>query len=125
MKRFLLVLVVLLLVGSFAYAQAPSSAQVTQNAQQLLTQGRANLSEFESILAQLQAANRGNADFETYSRLRNELERIENLIKTEEVRIMSILDGGSRVSNELLARVERLIGQHRVQLAELEAFVNR
>ena len=135
MKRCLLVLVILLVAGSIAYTQtqsqavvgptAMSSAQVTQNAQQLLSQGRTNLTEYESILAQLTAANLGNSDAETYRRLRGEMERIELLIKAEEERVTSILNGGSRVSVELLNRIERLIGQHRVHLAELEAFVNR
>ena len=131
MKKILLVMVVLLLCGSFAFAQAAvgpgalSSAQVTQNAQQLLSQGRTNLTEYERVLDQLTAANQGNSDAVTYNRIRAEMERIENLIKAEEERVMEIINGGSRVSVELLNRIERLIGQHRVSLAELEAFVNR
>ena len=134
MKRFLLVLVVLLLASSFSYAQqaqavvgptALSSAQVTQNAQQLLSQGRTNLTDYERVLADIIAANQGNSDAVVYARLRAELERIETLIKAEEERVMTVINGGSRVSVELINRIERLINQHRGHLVTLEAFVNR
>ena len=129
MKRIFLVIVILLLAGTTVFAQTrrefQSSAQVTQNAQQLLTQGRASLSEYESVLAQLIAANRGNADAETFYRIRAEMERIESLIKQEEERITAATQSGSRVSNEIINRIERLIEQHRRNLAELEAFIAR
>ena len=131
MKRYLFVVLALVMVSSFALAQAVvgptamSSAEVTQNAQQLLSEGRTNLTEYERVLAQLTAANTGNSDAGTYRRIRAEMERIESLIKSEEERVNSILNTGSRVSVELLNRIERLIAQHRVNIAELEAFVNR
>ena len=129
MKRFILVILVLLLASTVVFAQTrrefQSSAQITQSAQQLLTQGRASLTEYESVLAQLIAANRGNADAETFYRIRAEMERIESLIKQEEERIMATTQGGSRVSNEIMLRIERLIEQHRRNLAELEAFIAR
>ena len=129
MKRILLVIVILLLAGAMVFAQTQrefqSSAQITQSAQQLLTQGRSSLTEYESTLAQLIAANRGNADAETFYRIRAEMERIEKLIKQEEERITATTQGGSRVSQEIMNRIERLIEQHRRNLAELEAFIAR
>ena len=130
MKRFLLILVILILASATVFAQTArrefqSSAQVTQMAQQLLSQGRSNLTEYESTLAQLVLANRGNADAEAFYRIRADMERIESMIKLEEERIMSTTQTGSRVSNEIMLRIERLIEQHRGNLAELEAFVAR
>ena len=128
MKRFLLVIAVLILAGATVYAQQgtpPTSAQITQSAQQFLTQGRSNLSHFESVLAQLIAANISNDDANTFNRIRSEIERLENLINTEETRVMDVINAGNKVTPALLDRVERLIDQHRAKLAELEAFVAR
>ena len=129
MKRNILVVAILLLACTAVFAQTrrefQSSAQVTQSAQQLLSQGRSNLTEYESVLAQLIAANGGNADQETFFRIRADMERIESIIKQEEERVNSITQGGSRVSNEIILRLERMIGQHRSNLAELEAFIAR
>ena len=130
MKRFLLVIVVFLLVGAIAFAQAggaspPTSAQTTQSAQQLLTEGRSNSSQYEATLAQLIADNTSNDDANSFTRLRMEINRLETSINSEQNRIAGILNGGNKVSPELLARVERLMNQHRTKLAELEAFVSR
>ena len=130
MKRFLLVIVVLLLAGTMVFAQAggaspPTSAQTTQSAQQLLTEGRSNSSQFEATLAQLMADNTSNDDANSFSRLRIEISRLESSINSEQNRIAGILNGGNKVSPELLARVERLMNQHKAKLAELETFVSR
>ena len=129
MKRILLVIVILIFAGATVFAQTQrefqSSAQVTQSAQQLLSQGRTSLTEYESTLAQLIAANRGNADAESFYRIRAEMERIEKLIKQEEERITAATQGGSRVSIEIINRIERLIEQHKRNLADLEAFIAR
>ena len=127
MKRFFLVIAALLLASTIVYAQAspPTSAATTQSAQQLLSEGRTNLSQFEATLAQLMADNTSNDDANTFTRLRVEINRLETAINSEQNRIAGILNGGNKVSPALLDRVERLMNQHRAKLAELEAFVGR
>ena len=125
MKQFLLAIVVLLLIGTVAYAQQQTSSQITQDARQFLNQGQSNSSDFETMLADLNASNTSNRDALTFNRLRTEIERLEASINSEETRIKASLDNGVRVTPEMFNRVERLINQHKAKLEELEAFVNR
>jgi hypothetical protein len=129
MKRFLITIIVLLLASAMTYAQQargtpnPTSAQVRQSAQQFLTQGRANSSQFESIFAELQAGRTSNVDSIAFNRLKFEIETLESMITAEENRLKATLDNGRNVSQELLDRVQRLINQHKSKLDELEAFI--
>ena len=131
MKRILLAAVILLVAGMMVYAQQaatqgtsrPSSSQIKQTAQQYLTQAKSNSSQFESTLNDLDARNVSNKDAETFNRLKNEIDRLENMINTEQARIGGNLEGGQRLDSELLNRIQRLIDQHKAKLAELEAFI--
>ena len=126
MKRISLFTIILLMVSLAVFAQQaggpPQSAEVKQNAQQTLTQGRTNSSQFESTLADLRARNTSNLDADTYNRLRNEIEQLEFQINVEQTRIRSRLDRGTKVNPAMFDRVQRLIDQHKAKLAELEKF---
>ncbi|MDR0497361.1 MAG: hypothetical protein LBH42_07090 [Treponema sp.] len=125
MKRIFLIAVILLVIGTAVYAQAvnPTSSQTKQSAQQLSTQSKTNSSQFDSALNELRARFTGNNDFETYTKLKYEIERIEKLINAEESRLKGILDGGRRVDSQLLDNIQRLIHQHKTKIAELDAFI--
>ena len=128
MKRILWVAAVFFVFNVVAYAQSAqplSSAEIRQNAQQLLTQVRTNHSQFESTQADLNARNRSNTDAATLQRLRNELSRLEGWINREHSSIASSLDTGNLVSSELLDRVQRFIEQHTTALGNLEEFISQ
>jgi len=132
MKRFL---GVILFMGCIVavYAQQsssassssslPSSAQTKQSAQQTVNQAKSNSSQFESSQAALNASNTSNRDAATYNRIKGEIERLENLIKTDQAKMKAALDNNSEVSHELFQRIDRLIEEHKKRIAELEAFV--
>ena len=125
MKRILLVTLILFIAGGALFAQqmGNTSAQVRQNAQQYATQARANANQFETTLNDLRNRNVANADAAIFNRLRNEINRLESQIETEEHRITATLDRGNLVNPEILDRVERLISQHRTKVADLERFI--
>ena len=125
MKRFLFVMVAFLLVASVVYAQQPTSAQIRQSAEQLLSQSQSNSNEFEEVLAGLRASNTSNNDAAIFNQLRSDIQRLENSINSEESLIKDSLDRGFRVNPEAVNRIERLIHQHRTKVGELESFVAR
>jgi hypothetical protein len=129
MKKILLVNILLLAAGLTVFAQQagerPTSAQTRENANRLLQQSRTNASQFESTYNDLNTRNTSNNDVVVFNQLKAEIERLEALITTEQSRIRATLDSGSRVSPELLQRVQRLMNQHKQKLAELEAFASR
>ena len=129
MKRILLAFVILLVAGTFVYAQQaasspPSSAQTKQAAQQYLGQARTNSSQFETTLSDLNARNVSNKDAATFNRLRSEINRLEEQIKKEETQMRSSLDRGTKLSSESLNSIQRLVDQHKAKVAELEAFIS-
>ena len=129
MKRFLLTILVLIILGVMAHAQQaerpanPTSAQVRQNAQQLLSQSRTNSAQFESTLNEFRAGGTSNRDAIRFNRLRYEIETLESMISSEESRIRISINRGDNISQEFLSRLEGLINQHRRKVAELEAFI--
>ena len=130
MKRISLIAIVLLVAGTLVFAQQagssnlPNSAQTKQTAQQSLSQGRTNSSQFESGLNDLKARNQSNMDLDNYNRIKSEIDQLEAQINTEQTRIGNTLDRGAKVSPALLERVQRLIDQHKAKLAELEGFAS-
>jgi hypothetical protein len=127
MKRISLTVAILFAASVAVFAQQagterPTSAQTRDEATRLLDQTRTNSSQFESTFDDLSARNTGNTDSATYSQLKAEIARLENLINTDQSRIRASLDAGTRVSPELFQRVRRLMNQHRQKMAELEAF---
>ena len=127
MKRVLLTIVVLLVAGSFVNGQQaglPTSAQTKQSAQQSLSQSKTNGSQFESTLNDLMARNGSNVDAYNYNRLMAEINDLESRITAEETRVGNSLDRGTKVSPELLDRIQRLIDQHKAKMAELESFIS-
>ena len=127
MKRVLLATAVFFVAGVIANAQTqpPTSAETRQQAQQALTQSRTSASQFESTLADLNARNVSNNDAAAFRALRMEIDRLEAAIATEQTRIRSALDGGTRIGTELFARVRRLMDRHSERLSELEVFIAR
>ena len=128
MKRIIWVAAVFFVFNVVAYAQQVqplSSAEIRQNAQQLLTQVRTTHSQFESTQADLNARNRSNTDAATFNRLRTEISRLEGWINREHTNITTSLDTGNLVSSELLDRVQRFIDQHTTALGNLEEFISQ
>jgi uncharacterized FlgJ-related protein len=131
MKRTLLVTIMLLFAGLIVYAQQaggssqPSSAQIKQSAQQTLTQGKTNASQFESTLDNLKAMNTSNNDAAVYNRLKEEIDQLETRIKKEQTQMQSRLDQGTKVSSIVVDQIQRLIDQYNAKLAELERFTTR
>ena len=127
MKRIFLATIILLVVSLAVFAQQagpPQSAQIKQSAQQTLSQGRTNSTQFEAMLNDLKLRNTSNSDADIYGRLKSEIEQIEAQINLEETRIRATLDRGSKVNSALLDRVQRLIDQHKAKLSELERFTS-
>ena len=126
MKRISLITVILLVISMAAFAQQaggpPQTAETMSNAQQTLSQGRTNSSQFESTLTDLKARNTSNLNADTYNRLKNEIEQLESQINAEQTRIRARLDRGTKVNPAMFDRVQRLIDQHKAKLAELESF---
>ena len=117
-------MVILLAVGSFAYAQQPTANQTKQAAQQYLGEARTSESQYESTLSDLIARNRNNHDAVTFNQLKAEIDRLATLIESEENRVGASLDKGARVSAELMERIQRLLDQHKRKTAELENFIS-
>jgi predicted nucleic acid-binding Zn-ribbon protein len=127
MKQVFLITILLLLAGAVMYAQQaepPTSAQTKQSAQQFLSQSKTNYSEFDSTMTDLKARNGSNKDAYTFNRLKNEIERLETHINSEQKAIRSSLDRGTKVNTEVMTRVESFINQHREKVEELDAFVS-
>ena len=130
MKRLLLTAVILLAAASFVNAQQqgaaspPTSNQTIQAARQYLTQARANGAEYEAALNDLIARNRSNLDAITFNRLRNEIDRLESVIASEEAQLGASLDRGNKVSAEAINRIQRMIDQHTLKTQELEDFIS-
>jgi len=129
MKRILLATIMLLFAGLIVYAQQaggssqPSSAQIKQNAQQTLTQGKTNSSQFESTMSALIALNTGNNDAAVYNRLKEQIDQLETRIKKEQTQMQSRLDQGVKVSSVVIDQIQRLIDQHKAKLTEMERFI--
>jgi len=123
MKRVLLAVGIIFVVGVMSHAQQLTSAEIRQNAQAQLSQSQSNSAQFEQTLAELQTRNASNSDAAAFNQLRAEIERLEASISMEQGRIRNALDGGTRVSPELFNRVQRLMERHAARMAELEAFI--
>jgi len=129
MKNLLLMTVILLLVGSMAYAQQgasspPTSQQTKQEAQQYLDQGKKNASNFDSTLATLNAGNISNKDAAKFKQLKAEIQDLEDKINTEQGKIKATLDKGEQVSKVALNKIQALIDKHKEKLTELETFAS-
>ena len=128
MKRISLITTILLVISMAVFAQQaggpPQTAETMQSAQQTLTQGRTNSSQFEQTLDDLKTRNTSNLNADTYNRLKGEIEQLEFQINVEQTRIRSRLDKGTKVNPALFDRVERLIEQHKAKLSELERFTS-
>jgi hypothetical protein len=122
MKRILLITIMLFFAGLVVYAQQ-SSAQVKQTAQQSLTQGKTNYTQFQSTLDSLKTQNEGNDDAATYRRLMEQISQLEARIKKEQAQMQAKLDLGSKLSSTVVNQIQRLIDQYEAALAELEKFV--
>jgi uncharacterized protein (UPF0333 family) len=129
MKQFFWV--ILLMSGIVTvYAQQSSmdtsdlqtSAQAKQNAREYLDHAKSNLSQIESNQKILNEANIGNKDMATYNRLKNEIEKLEASINTEQTRIRTTLKSNGKVSPDVFERVNRLIEKHKAKIEEIEAF---
>jgi uncharacterized FlgJ-related protein len=128
MKRTLLITIILFFAGLVAYAQqtggsSQSSAQVKQTAQQSLTQGKTNFSQFQSTLDSLKTQNEGNDDAATYRRLMEQIAQLEIRIKKEQTFMQAKLDQGSKLSSTVVNQIQRLIDQYEAALADLEKFI--
>ena len=118
----------LFFAGLVVYAQAggtsqQSSAQVKQTAQQSLTQGKTNFSQFQSTLDSLKTQNIGNDDAATYKKLKDQIDQLEARIKKEQTQMQAKLDQGSRLSSAVVDQIQQLIDQYESTLAELEKFI--
>jgi uncharacterized FlgJ-related protein len=128
MKRILLITIILFFAGLAVYAQqtggsSQSSAQVKQTAQQSLTQGKTNFSQFQSTLDSLKTQNEGNDDAATYRRLMEQIAQLEIRIKKEQNFMQAKLDQGSKLSSTVVNQIQRLIDQYEAALADLERFI--
>jgi len=129
MKRTLLITIMLFFAGLVVYAQqasgnAQSSAQVKQTAQQSLTQGKTNYSQFQATLDSLKTQNEGNDDAATYRRLMDQIGQLEARIKKEQAFMQTKLDQGSKLSSSVVNQIQRLIDQYEAALADLEKFIS-
>jgi len=131
MKRTFLLTIMLFFAALVVYAQQTggssqqSSAQVKQTAQQTLTQGKTNFSQFQSTLDSLKAQNTGNDDAATYRRLKAQIEELEARINKEQAQMQSKLNQGSKLSSSVVNQIQRLIDQYEAALAELEKFITK
>ena len=128
MKRISLITIILLVISMAVFAQQaggpPQTSETMQAAQQTLTQGRTNSSQFESTLNDLKTRNTSNLNADTYNRLKSELDQLEFQINAEQTRIRARLDKGTKVNPAMFDRVQRLMDQHKAKLAELERFTS-
>jgi small-conductance mechanosensitive channel len=129
MKRILLVTFMLLLAGMMVYAQQagassqPTSAQTKSSAQQAVTEAKTNSSQFESTLADIKTKITSNSDAATYKRLKNNIDQLEAKIKNAQAQVQAEIDQGRGVSAKLVDQIQQLIDQHKVAIAEMEAFL--
>ena len=129
MKRIFLITVLFVMAATVMYAQQaasdrPTSSQTKQNAKDYLNQAQQNAKGYEETLADLKDRNGSNKDSYTFNRLKGEIDRIEATINSEEKSIRASLDRGTKVTSEVINRIESFINQHKEKVAELEAFVS-
>ena len=130
MKRILFAALFLLMVGTLIYAQQaasipPTADQTKQSAQQFLSTGKSNLSQFDTNLSDFKTRNSGNDDASYFNRLSYEISQLEARINSEGAIIKGLLDNGNKASAVRLDRYENLMGQYRAKLTELESFTEK
>jgi hypothetical protein len=108
--------------GALGATNRPTSSQVRDDANQFLNQSRSNSSQFETNQADLNTRNTANSDSITFERLKNEIEKLESSISEEQTRSATSLNSGTKVNQQSLDRIQRLIDQHSAKVAELDAF---
>ena len=128
MKRILLAALILFTVGAIVYAQQqgsnyPSSAETRRDAQQYVSQARANADQYESNLADLRERNSDNSYAFNFFRLRDEIKHLESMITAERNNIEARLDTGTRVSTAVFNRYQRMVDQHKARTTELEELI--
>jgi len=126
MKRVFLTIVVFIMVNIVVYAQSASSltgSQIRQEAQQYLQQVRTNSSQFDTTLTDQTTRDIDNKNLNTLNRLKIEIERLASSINTAQKSIDAALNRGQRANQETIKRVQLLIEQYKVKMAELEAFI--
>ena len=121
-----MIAIILLVISMAVFAQQsggpPQTAETMSSAQQTLSDGRTKSSEFDATLNDLRTRNTSNLNADTYNRLKTEIDQLEFQINTEQTRIRSRLDRGTKVNPAMFDRVQRLIDQHKDKLSELERF---
>jgi len=129
MKRTLLVTIMLLFAGITVFAQQaeasslPTSEQTKQEAQQVLNQSKTNSSQYESTLESLRTQITSNNTAATYKRLKAQIDTLEAKINVAQDHIQKEISMGHNVSASYLEQLQKLIDQHKVAMAEMEAFL--
>jgi len=106
-------------------ASLPTSAETKQNAQQTLTDAKTNASQFESTLDDIKARITSNNDAATYRRLKGQIDQLEARIKSAQAQVQTEINSGHSVSASMVDQIQRLLDQHRVAMANMEAFASR
>jgi septal ring factor EnvC (AmiA/AmiB activator) len=101
----------------------PTSAQTRDSASQFLNQAKTNSTQFDTNQSDLNTRNAANADSHSFDTLKKEIERLETQITDIQNRSANNLNGGSKLNQDSLDRIQRLLDQHKAKIAELEAFV--
>ena len=119
MKRILLTIAILLIAGTMVFAQQRNS-QNQDEKQKYLDEAKANNSAFQDTIADLKDRNGYSGNSYKFDRLKNEIGRLESTINSESKSINSSLEKGSRVSSEVMNRLERSINQPTKKVEEME-----
>jgi type VI protein secretion system component VasK len=128
MKRSFLAIVVLIMVSVTVCAQTaspPTGSQIRQEAQQYLQQVRTTSSQFDTTLTDQTTRDIDNKNMNTLNRLRTEIERLAASITAAQKNIDADLNRGLRANQSTVKRVQQLIEQYKVKMAELEAFIEQ
>ena len=109
--------------GAIGATSRPTSAQTRDTASQFLNQAKSNSTQFDTNQSDLNTRNTANSDSHAFDTLKKEIERLETQITDEQNRSANNLNGGAKLNQESLDRIQRLLDQHKAKIAELEAFI--
>jgi len=130
MKR-IFVVVILFTVSIAVFAQQtnrisdrPASDQIKEDMKEYLEQGKSRASQLDSKQDELKTRNAGIDDERHFNQLKAEIEKLEVSILTEQYKISTAIEKGSKVSRDTFDNVQRMLNKHKDKLVELEIFTS-
>jgi len=124
MKKLLFIMM-MLLVGSFAFSQAATANDDDADIKALLQKNDDFFNDFETKFKNLKAYDSSKASRDTLKQMQDMLDRQKKLIefKMEEIRVME--SGGKSIPVAEFSRLNEMISRYKQMSVELSDWVNK